>query len=205
VLALWALNCTKETLREFFPPHKRFVRSGSHFLAHGEPEVHELPRLVEPGTVAVEGVKDGQGESLAGLAGGAVGEGPVTEGDDVRTGGVAVEDLEQGEEKVVAGSRTRLRQEELTWRHPSSIVSEDKAAAMSRRSRSRMGMIHGGLGGLRRAPVWGRHQPRRMPGVPGPPHQNRRTGTNGGSGIWRESELLRHIIASFHDVCGRFS
>ena len=28
-------------------------------------------------------------------------------------------------------------------------------------------MIHGGLGGLRRAPVWGRHQPRRMPGVPG--------------------------------------
>jgi len=39
----------------------------------------------------------------------------------------------------------------------------------------------------------------------GPPHQNRRTGTNGGSGIWRESELLRHIIASFHDVCGRFS
>ncbi len=40
---------------------------------------------------------------------------------------------------------------------------------------------------------------------PGPPHQNRRTGTNGESGIWRESELLRHIIASFHDVCGRFS
>src|SRR5208337_918239 len=41
--------------------------------------------------------------------------------------------------------------------------------------------------------------------LPGPPHQNRRTGTNGGSGIWRESELLRHIIASFHDVFGRFS
>jgi len=40
---------------------------------------------------------------------------------------------------------------------------------------------------------------------PEPPHQNRRTGTNGGSGIWRESELLRHIIASFHDVFGRFS
>ena len=87
--------------------HIRFVRSGSHFLAHGEPEVHKLPRLVESSTVAVEGVKDGQGESLAGLAGGAVGEGPATEGDDVRTGGVAVEDLEQGEEKVVAGSRTR--------------------------------------------------------------------------------------------------
>ena len=30
------------------------MRSGSHFLAHGEPEVHELPRLVEPGTVAVD-------------------------------------------------------------------------------------------------------------------------------------------------------
>ena len=43
------------------------------------------------------------------------------------------------------------------------------------------------------------------PPRPGPPHQNRQTGTNGGSGIWRESELLRHIIASFHDVCGRFS
>src|SRR5271157_680045 len=43
------------------------------------------------------------------------------------------------------------------------------------------------------------------PDAPGPPHQNRRTGTNGESGIWRESELLRHIIASFHDVCGRFS
>ena len=44
------------------------------------------------------------------------------------------------------------------------------------------------------------------PGVgAGPPHQNRQTGTNGGSGIWRESELLRHIIASFHDVFGRFS
>ena len=39
----------------------------------------------------------------------------------------------------------------------------------------------------------------------GPPHQNRRTGTPGGSGIWRESELLRHIIASFHDLCDRFS
>src|SRR5271166_5832999 len=40
---------------------------------------------------------------------------------------------------------------------------------------------------------------------PGPPHQNRRTGTNGESGIWRESGLLRHTFASFHDVCGRFS
>jgi len=52
--ALWALNCMKGVLREFLPPHIRFVRSGSRFLAHGEPEVDELPRLVEPGTVAVD-------------------------------------------------------------------------------------------------------------------------------------------------------
>jgi FkbM family methyltransferase len=52
--ALWALNRMKGVLREFLPPHIRFVRSGSRFLAHGEPEVHELPRLVEPGTVAVD-------------------------------------------------------------------------------------------------------------------------------------------------------
>ena len=29
--ALWALNCMKGVLREFLPPHIRFVRSGSHF------------------------------------------------------------------------------------------------------------------------------------------------------------------------------
>ena len=52
--ALWALNCMKGVLREFLPPHIRFVRSGSDFFAHGEPEIHELPRLVEPGTVAVD-------------------------------------------------------------------------------------------------------------------------------------------------------
>ena len=35
--------------------HPTTVRApGSHFLAHGEPEVHGLPRLVEPGTVAVD-------------------------------------------------------------------------------------------------------------------------------------------------------
>ena len=31
--ALWALNCMKGVLREFLPPHIRFVRSGSRFLA----------------------------------------------------------------------------------------------------------------------------------------------------------------------------
>jgi len=42
-------------------------------------------------------------------------------------------------------------------------------------------------------------------GEAGPPHQNRRTGMNGESGIRREPELLRHMFASFHDVCGHFS
>ena len=38
---------------------------------------------------------EGQRESLAGLAVGAVGEGPLAEVDDMLAGGVAVEDLEQ--------------------------------------------------------------------------------------------------------------
>ena len=54
MLALWALNCTKETFTKLFHPTNGSCESGSHFLAHGEPEVHELPRLVEPGTVAVD-------------------------------------------------------------------------------------------------------------------------------------------------------
>ena len=52
--ALWALDCMKGVLREFLPPHIRFVRSGTTSSRHGEPEVHGLPRLVEPGTVAVD-------------------------------------------------------------------------------------------------------------------------------------------------------
>src|SRR5258708_37272979 len=52
---------------------------------------------------------------------------------------------------VVAGSRMRLRQEWLAWRQARSIVSLDKRDAMSWRRRSRMGMIRGGMGGLRSA------------------------------------------------------
>src|SRR5262249_2111322 len=44
-----------------------------------------------------EPVEQRQGESLAGLAVGAVGEGPLAEVDDVGAGGVAVEDLEHEE------------------------------------------------------------------------------------------------------------
>ena len=40
---------------------------------------------------------------------------------------------------------------------------------------------------------------------PGPPHQKRRSGTNGESGVRKESELLRYVFASFHDIYGRFS
>ena len=40
--------------------------------------------------------------------------------------------------------------------------------------------------------------------APGPPHQNTRSGTNGESGVRKESELLRYVFASFHNVCGRF-
>ena len=40
--------------------------------------------------------------------------------------------------------------------------------------------------------------------LPGRPHQNRRVGTNGESGIRKESELLRYIFACFHEICGRF-
>jgi hypothetical protein len=48
-------------------------------------------------------VEDGQREPLAGLAVGTVGEGPAAEVDDMATGGVAVEDLEQ--EEVDGGDR----------------------------------------------------------------------------------------------------
>ena len=48
-------------------------------------------------------VEDGQRQPLAGLAVGAVGEGPAAEVDDMPTGGVAVEDLE--EEEVDGGDR----------------------------------------------------------------------------------------------------
>jgi FkbM family methyltransferase len=44
----------KQTRRTLIPAHVRFQRAGRSFLEGGEPEVHELPRLVEPGSVAVD-------------------------------------------------------------------------------------------------------------------------------------------------------
>jgi FkbM family methyltransferase len=50
----YAKNRLKEVLRPFIPAHVRFVRAGEGFLRGGEREVHELGRLVEPGTTAVD-------------------------------------------------------------------------------------------------------------------------------------------------------
>jgi FkbM family methyltransferase len=47
-------NRVKEILRPFIPAHVRFVRAGEGFLRGGEREVHELGRLVAPGTTAVD-------------------------------------------------------------------------------------------------------------------------------------------------------
>jgi FkbM family methyltransferase len=44
----------KDALRRLIPPHRRFVRAGEYFLAHGEREVHELADWIEPDTVAVD-------------------------------------------------------------------------------------------------------------------------------------------------------
>src|SRR5262249_33652449 len=55
------------------------------------------------GGLAQQMVVDAQGQALAGLAVGAIGERPAAEGDDVLAGGVAVEDLEQ--EAVDGGDR----------------------------------------------------------------------------------------------------
>jgi len=43
------------------------------------------------------------------------------------------------------------------------------------------------------------------PMLPGPPHQKRRSGTNGESGVRKESELLRYVFASFNAIYGLFS
>ena len=44
----------KHLLRPLIPAHRRFVRAGECFLLGGEREVHELPSLVEPGSVVVD-------------------------------------------------------------------------------------------------------------------------------------------------------
>lgn len=44
----------KAALRRFVPAHVRFVRAGKTFLIGGEREVHLLPTLVTPGSVAID-------------------------------------------------------------------------------------------------------------------------------------------------------
>src|SRR4051812_29929480 len=43
-----------DVLRAMIPPHIRFVRAGKAFLADGKREVHLLPKLVQPGTTAID-------------------------------------------------------------------------------------------------------------------------------------------------------
>lgn len=52
--AVYLRNRAKEFARRLIPAHRRFVRAGESFLIDGEREVHELPRLVTPGSVAVD-------------------------------------------------------------------------------------------------------------------------------------------------------
>lgn len=47
-------DAAKRAARSLIPAAIRFQRSGRAFLAGGEKEVHELPGLVEPGTVAID-------------------------------------------------------------------------------------------------------------------------------------------------------
>ena len=80
-------------------------------------------------------------------------------------GGVAVEDLEQ--EQVDGGGRVEdaFPPGVLAWRQASSMVSRDKPAAMSWRSRSRMGMIAAAWEGSVRH-LCGVVTNPRVPGVP---------------------------------------
>jgi FkbM family methyltransferase len=52
--AAYVINRGKDVLRGFVPAHRRFVRSGEAFLRAGEREVHLLPQLVQPGSIAVD-------------------------------------------------------------------------------------------------------------------------------------------------------
>jgi FkbM family methyltransferase len=47
-------NRAKDLIRPWIPAHRRFLKEGRAFLVDGEREVHELPSLIEPGTVAVD-------------------------------------------------------------------------------------------------------------------------------------------------------
>jgi len=41
-------------LRSLIPCHRQLIRTGEYFLAHGEPEVHLIPRLVTPGSTVID-------------------------------------------------------------------------------------------------------------------------------------------------------
>src|SRR5947209_17303019 len=47
-------NQAREVVRRLIPAHIRFVRAGKSFLIGGEREVHELPNLVKPDSVAID-------------------------------------------------------------------------------------------------------------------------------------------------------
>ena len=50
-----SLTCrARRLITGLIPSHVRFQRAGRRFLIDGEAEVHELPTLVEPGTVAID-------------------------------------------------------------------------------------------------------------------------------------------------------
>ena len=107
------------------------------------------------GDLLEEPVVDGQGEPLAGLAVGAVGEGPAAEVDDVLAGGVAVEDLEQ--EQVDGGDGVEDAVPPAMADLAAGLLDGFLGQARRRCLGAvgpRMGMIRGGMGGLRRVAQW---------------------------------------------------
>src|ERR1041384_4672569 len=52
--ASYVINRSKDLLRELLPARRRFIRAGEASLRAGEREVHQLSRLVQPGSIAVD-------------------------------------------------------------------------------------------------------------------------------------------------------
>ena len=52
--ASYLINRSKDVLRGLLPAHRRFIRAGEASLRAGEREVHQLSRLVQPGSIAVD-------------------------------------------------------------------------------------------------------------------------------------------------------
>src|SRR5690349_13141846 len=50
----YVVNRSKDVLRDLLPAHRRFIRAGEAFLRAGEREVHQLSRLVQPGSIAID-------------------------------------------------------------------------------------------------------------------------------------------------------